>query len=50
MCYFDAIIENVLINLCGFVGTNTERNSNNANTFNSAPLHVRIRNTHAVIV
>ena len=49
MCYFDAVIENVLINLYGFISTNTERNPENANTLNSAPLHVRIRNTDTEI-
>ena len=49
MCYFDALIEHVLINLYAFVGTNMERNPEHANTFNSAPLHVRMRNTRTVI-
>ena len=50
MCYFDEVIENVLINLYAFMNTNTECNPKNANTFNSAPLHVRIRNTHTLII
>ena len=49
MCYLDAVIENVLINLYAFMGTNTGRNANDANTFNSAPLHVRTRNTDAEV-
>ena len=32
------------------MGTDTERNPINANTFNSAPLRVRIRNKHTVII
>ena len=32
------------------MGTDTERNPINANTFNIAPLRIRIRNKHAAIV
>ena len=49
MCYFNAVIENVLINLYAFMGTNTERNLENVNTFNSAPFRVRISNTDTEI-
>ena len=31
------------------MGTNTERNPENANTFNSAPLRVRVSNTDTEI-
>ena len=32
------------------MGTNTEHNPINANTFNSAPLGVRIRNKDTIII
>ena len=32
------------------MGTDTERNAINANTFDSAPLRIRIRNKHTLII
>ena len=48
MCYFDTLTEK--LQRIGALGTDTERNPINANTFNSAPLRVRTRNKHTVTI